>query len=260
MSLLIDIHSHILPHIDDGTRYIQRSITSLARAAQNGVTHVIVTPHHGYKNYHNPREKILDATLRLRLRAKKERIPILIFPGQEVLIHEDMMNGLNTGALCTLADAGQYLLVSLPQNTIPSFAMKELSELQRHGVVPVLAHPERHPLIRKDPSWLYTLVQQGIVTQITAPSLLGYSGRRVKRFAIDLIKHDLAHFIASDTHGVGQDRYRMKEAYAIVERHCGTNKAVLLKDNSDLLMHCQHILRSEPRVLHTRRGLLNGFA
>ncbi|MFB4160113.1 tyrosine-protein phosphatase [Geomicrobium sp. JSM 1781026] len=251
---MIDIHSHILPHIDDGSRYILKSVEDAKKAAREGITHMVLTPHHGVGSYRNTRGKILDATRRLHMRLHSERVPVKVLAGQQPLIFENMIQGLENGELCTLADRGQYLLIDLPKNSIPTFAADELLTLQQHGIIPVLAQPEKNKAIQSDPDWLFDLVQSGIAVQLAAGSLLGDYGGGTKKFAYQLAKCGLTHFIGSDTHG-GR-KHRLQKSYQEIARKFGSQKVDYYKDNADLLIHSQHIEREDPVRLSGKRVFL----
>ncbi|MFD1205222.1 tyrosine-protein phosphatase [Sporosarcina contaminans] len=219
--MIVDIHSHVLPGLDDGAPSMEEAILLTENAAANGVTHIIATPHLNDK-YRNHAKQIKEAVADLNKELFRKRIPVDIFPGQEVQFFS-CLNALGDGHLLTLADGGKYLLIELPDDHFPEFTFELLFSLQIEGYIPIIPHPERNVVLRKEKQLLYELVTKGVLLQVTANSLFGANGRTAKKCSLELIKHNLVHFISSDAHHPIQRPFLLREGYQFIERKFSTN-------------------------------------
>ncbi|HKK32150.1 MAG TPA: CpsB/CapC family capsule biosynthesis tyrosine phosphatase, partial [Desulfomicrobiaceae bacterium] len=135
---MTDLHSHILPGIDDGAGTMADSV-DMARAAQrDGVRHIVATPHHANGVYENSRDNVLEVTDRVAGALAEAGVSVTILPGAEVHFHSGLAAGVRAGTLCTLADTGKYLLVELPVQLIPPTLREELFQLKLMGITPIL--------------------------------------------------------------------------------------------------------------------------
>lgn len=198
---MIDIHLHILPGIDDGPETIEQTL-ALARAlVQEGIHSAIATPHY---NDEFPRLSALEIQERVkgiqRLFDHYE-IPLHLFAGHEVLIKPGLVDDIQAGRIATL-NGSRYLLLELWNSTWLPETERVIFELRASGIIPILAHVERYRAIQQDFSHLKSLIQQGVLAQLTASSLIGMQGKIAKHCAETLLKKGLIHCIASDAHGM----------------------------------------------------------
>lgn len=194
---MIDIHCHLLPALDDGAPTEEISIQMCRQAYSNGYTDVIATPHHLRGNFDNPGFIVRKQVEILNTQLKHKQIPLTVYPGHEVRLHEDLLEGLKSGNVLTLADS-PYILLELPTDTVPLYTRSLIYQLLVTGYTPIIAHPERNRAIQQNPNLLAELVQMGALSQLTWSSLRSFS--KFKQVSIQLIKKDLIHFIASDAH------------------------------------------------------------
>ena len=197
--MLVDIHNHILPGLDDGAQSMEEAILLAADAVANGVTHIIATPHHLNRNYMNSSLEVKEAAATLYRELSRKNIPVKILPGQEIHLTANILEELDNNLL-TLANSGKYILIELPNNHIPSYTLEFFYQIQLKGYIPIIAHPERNSVLRRNKQLLYEFVCKGALIQITASSLIGVNGRSLKKYTNLLIKHNLVHFISSDAH------------------------------------------------------------
>jgi len=197
---MIDIHSHILPGLDDGAAGMEESL-ALARLAQaDGIHTMVATPHVITGLYPNSRETILAAVTQLQTVLQDNGIAISILPGAEYRLEPDLPRRGAKGELMTINDGGRYLLVEMPMDLVPGYAGQVFYELQLQGLTPIIAHPERNPGFARNPALLRELVLHGALVQITAASLTGLLGSRAAATARAFLKQGCVHFIASDAH------------------------------------------------------------
>lgn len=197
---MIDLHSHMLPGVDDGAPDLEAALAMARAAVQDGITEVCCTPHYIPQLYENDRRTVLDAVTALRRFLAENGMPLTLHAGCEIRLHASMPQALRQNKLLTLGDAGRYVLVELPPHALPLRLEDFFWELRRFGFTPVLAHPERHPFLGRHPGLLFKWVRAGALVQITAGSLLGHFGKQVREGTLRLLEHRLVHVIASDAH------------------------------------------------------------
>jgi protein-tyrosine phosphatase len=214
---MFDLHSHILPGFDDGARNGEISLAILRTASRNGTEGIVATPHIIEGAWIPLWTDIMAGCRELQAAASSYNIDITIFPGAEVGLYPDVLNLINgPGDYCI--NGGKYMLVELPPSVIPIYTDEFLVTLQIHGITPILAHPERHPGIRRYSSILERWVEAGILVQMNGASLTGQFGEKVKWTAESLLKKDLVHCIGSDAHNdiyrssnLGVERKKIRE-------------------------------------------------
>lgn len=196
---MIDLHSHVLPGVDDGARTIEDSRELASKAASEGITAIAATPHvrHDYPTTPDRMEAEVAA---LRRDFSEQGIPVEILHGGELDLQA--MRALSQDDLrrFTIAQNGRYLLVEFPYRGWPLDLEQTLFDLALSGFAPILAHPERNAEVQAEPGRLSPFVDRGGLVQITAASLDGRIGRRSRQAAQELIEAGLAHILASDAH------------------------------------------------------------
>jgi protein-tyrosine phosphatase len=195
---MIDLHCHVLAGIDDGPATIEESVALARDAAAAGARVLVATPHVNQR-YRNDATTIARLVDELNARIASVGLELEIRAGAELsvaLAAEMEPAELQRFSLGT----GPWLLVEPPFSPIATGLDILLSSLQRRGHRIVLAHPERCPAFQRDPDLLRLLVAGGVLTSITAGSLVGQFGGDVRRFALELVRDGMAHNVASDAH------------------------------------------------------------
>lgn len=199
---MIDIHTHILPGVDDGSPRTAESLEMLRLAAASGVETVIATPHSNlpgvYANYNG--EWLQASFDRLIRRAEEEEIPVRILRGMEVYATEDLPELLEAGRVLTLNDS-RYVLMEFDFHEQANWCTRMLESVLEAGYTPIVAHPERYYAVWQEPWCVYPWLEMGAHVQLTRGSILGKFGREAKRAADYLLQHNLVACIASDAHG-----------------------------------------------------------
>jgi protein-tyrosine phosphatase len=192
---MVDIHTHILPGVDDGAKDWRVTLEMCQQALVVGVTHIVATPHANFR-YRYSRESHLHLLDELRVKAPALQFSLgceLQLSGQNV---EEFVR--NPGRY-TINDS-PYVLVEFVDISPALRMLDPIVALLGAGVVPIVAHPERNATLLNHMEVVETLVAMGCLVQVTASSLTGYWGGRAKQMALRLIKNGLAHFLASDAH------------------------------------------------------------
>ena len=199
---MIDLHSHILPGLDDGAHDLDESLAIARSMADDGVRVVAATPH-VRDDYPTTPEAMSEALARVSAAVSQAGIEIDVRGGGEVAL--DRLERLDPEALARFGLGGNPRLVLLeyPYYGQPLSLARECARLRLQGVVPVIAHPERNQTVQERPVDLEGLVRAGAVIQLTAASVDGRLGRAAADCARRLLEFELAHLIASDAHAPG---------------------------------------------------------
>ena len=251
---MIDIHSHILPGVDDGAKSLDDSLAMARLAVAEGIDTIIATPHHKNGVYENTKSTLVSGVEQLNDQLQIERIPLTVLPGQEVRVYGELLNDLEQGHIQTV-NHSSYLLIEFPSNHIPRYANTLFFELQQKGINPILVHPERNMEIVENPNLLYEFVQNGIAAQLTSGSLTGKFGKKIKKVSNDLIASNLVHFIASDAHNVNSRQFWMNEARHEIEKQFGLDQLYYFEENARLVVEEQYIMREMPQQVKQRKFL-----
>ncbi|MFH1124279.1 MAG: CpsB/CapC family capsule biosynthesis tyrosine phosphatase [Pseudomonadota bacterium] len=222
---LLDLHNHMLPGIDDGAPDWDQSLAMARQAVEDGVEGVVCTPHWVQGRYPNTRSVVLNIFQELQDRLKASRIPLRVYPGAELRFEPGVCQAILAGEVLTINDTGRFALIELSDSVLPQNLEVFLWELQVQKVTPILSHPERNPLLIRDPHRLYDWVERGVLVQVTAASMVGAFGQRVKDFATLLVTHNLAHVLATDAHGLNGRSCQLTGAYKIIEQIRGEKAA-----------------------------------
>ncbi|CAG9621390.1 tyrosine-protein phosphatase [Sutcliffiella rhizosphaerae] len=250
---MIDIHCHILPSVDDGAKHMTESLEMARAAEKEGITAIVATPHHNNGQYMNTKLDIMEKVKELNGRIQKEGIDITILPGQECRISGEMLDQLDREELLTMNDKDKYIFVELPSSQVPLYTEQIIYDIQLKGITPIIVHPERNAELIENPEKLYQLVKNGACTQVTAASVVGKFGKKIKKFAIDMIEANLTHFVASDAHNLKNRSFQMSEAYKIIEKECGSDATYLLMENAELLVEGSMIIKEIPERIKKKK-------
>src|SRR5699024_7382 len=177
--MVIDIHSHILPGVDDGAKTEDDSIAMALAAVEQGIHTIIATPHHMNGVFNNNKSSILTSVNILQDLFTQEGIPLTVLPGQEIRLNGNMIDDVQNGELLSL-NHSKYIFVELPTTNVPRYTDQMMYNLQMAGYKPVIVHPERNEELLEHPTILYELVQKGTLTQVTAGSIIGDFGKKVQ--------------------------------------------------------------------------------
>ena len=245
---MIDIHSHILPRLDDGARDVDESIQMLELARDAGTKAMMTTPHADLRYEFDPER---SASLRALLQERCPKGPLL-YSGCEVhLTRENISKVLQNPDVFTL-NGGDCLLLELPDLVMPQIVGPAITALNDAGLRVIIAHPERNPYIQYHLPYAQTLVDSGCYLQLTARSLVGGFGPAAASTATQILKRRLAHFIASDAHGIAKRKPGLAEAFESVAKSYGETAAhTLTVSNPEAVLS-----RSEIRRMPAATGWL----
>lgn len=225
---MIDLHTHILPGLDDGSKNLAESLSMAQVASDDGIHTIVATPHVLQGVFDNDKNKILLAVTQLNQTLQEQNIAVHILPGAEYYLEADIPLKLSQGELLTINNNGRYLLVELPSAFIPEYTAQVLYEIQLQGVTPIIAHPERNAGFSRRPDILQEMISRGVLAQVTSASITGLFGKKVKRTAFSFLRRGLVHLVSSDAHSSRGRAPLLSQAQKEIEKHHGSHIAQLL--------------------------------
>lgn len=242
---MIDIHNHLLVGADDGPVTELDALDLLHQAQENGITDIIVTPHHCSGDFINHRSKILTEMEDLKNIINKNNIDINVYPGQEIRINGDLVDELELSMNLSL-NHSSYVLIEFPFTEVPNYAEKLFFDLQMKGYTPVIAHPERCRPLKDNPEKLYDFIEKGAIAQVTATSVAGKLGEGLQKTSIKMLENNLIHIVGSDAHHAENRPFMLREAYEIIEAELGTSHVEYLKYNAEAILQNKEVKVKAP--------------
>jgi protein-tyrosine phosphatase len=225
--MMIDLHCHLLPGLDDGPEDLQTSLKMARLAVSNGITHVICTPHIHPGRYDNSAAVIGRACTAFTEALQHHQIKLKINFAAEVRFGSELMTGVKDGSIPFLGDweGRKAMLLELPHGEVPFGAERMTQWLLGQGVMPIIAHPERNKGIMQQPARLRPFLQQGCLLQITAGSIAGLFGDQARRLSHHLLKERVVSVIASDAHNLRHRPPDLKRGLSIASKILGEREA-----------------------------------
>ncbi len=258
---MIDIHSHILPGVDDGSGSMEESLEMAEAAVRGGTRLMVTTPHCNIRGHYENYEDsgvCRDAFLRFRSALEAEEIPLKIVRGMEIYGVGDVRRMIDERRLISLNHTGNYL-IEFPFDMHPDEMTDGLYMVFAAGGVPVLAHPERYYCVQDSPELVYYWMEEGVLTQVNMGSFLGVFGRREERTAATLLDHGLITCLASDCHGVRRRSPDMREAVDYIRERMSDDVAGrLFYENPRAILTGQPVTAGERKTVSRGRRFFPG--
>lgn len=197
--MILDMHSHILPGVDDGSDSMETTIAMLKNAENDGTDCIIATPHYCYNYYTPEHDEILKISEELYRKMEKSNLNIKVLIGNEIYLDKYALDTYKNHIVSTLGDTS-YILLELPFDTYPDYAPDLIYEFQILGLTPVIAHPERYRYVAEDTAVLNDFIKEGCLFQCNTSSIEGKSGNSDLKTAEKLLKSGIVNFLGSDAH------------------------------------------------------------
>lgn len=234
---MIDIHSHILPMIDDGAGSVEEALDMLVMAYEDGSDAVFLTPHYATPyEFNNPKDKIIELFEDLKRIVKYERIPIEIYLGCEYLFSSIECYFSQKENIMTLNHT-KYLLMEFFFDVTLEEITEAIECVKKDGFIPILAHPERYEIIQMNPDFAIQLSKENTYLQLNKASICGKYGENVKECAHALLFEKAYTYVGSDAHHTNMRTSCMNKAYELVKKYYGTTYAKEL-----FYKNAQHLL------------------
>lgn len=239
---MIDLHSHILPELDDGSQSLQESLAMARMAVDSGIAVMAATPH----CIDDRCREVQDAYALLREALAEAQIPLKLLPGMEIFGTYDTARLLQEGKLLTL-NRSRYPLIEFSFHSTGEEETQILRSVCRAGFRPVVAHPERYAYVQRDPRIVNRWHRMGCLLQVNRGSLLGRFGRHAQRTAFELVDRGFAAAVASDAHSHRMRTPWMEDVWELLSREISPRcAAALLQENPRRILKNEEIPPVEP--------------
>ena len=202
---MIDVHTHILYDVDDGSDTLEESIAILKKAIRSGVTDIILTPHYTDKSEYD-KSKVDSAFKVLKEKVNELNLDVKLYLGNEIAVYGNINEILSDENVSTLAGS-KYMLIEFPMSTDVSYVIDTIYEIKLKGYIPVIAHPERCECFKKNEKLIEEAVNHGALLQCNTGSIIEQYGKTAKRIVTKLLKEHLVTFLATDEKREKNSRY-----------------------------------------------------
>lgn len=245
---MIDLHTHILPGVDDGSPDADESLEMARLAAESQVYAMVATPHCNLPRAERPlwADEVLERTMRLAQRLRREELPVRLYAGMEIFGTADTAEKLRAGRLCTLAGS-QYPLIEFPFQDYAEQATEVLRSVLELGLRPIVAHPERYRYTQDAPGLLNLWVDMGCLLQVNRGSLMGRFGPRAEALSRALVRRSMAAFVASDAHSASMRTPWLMDVWELLRKEFSFETAkCLLEENPRRVLRNREIPMEQP--------------
>lgn len=250
MDKIVDIHTHILPGIDDGSHNIEESIDIINYLYSVGITDIVLTSHYVLDTSYNCNQ-LIRSNLLNKLKEKLNNDNIHLYLGNEVYLTDKVIDLLEAHEISTINNT-KYMLVELPLAGYLNNFQSILCDLNSYGIVPIIAHPERYDFIKKDKNRIIELLEFNCLLQCNVDSLTGKYGKHAKKIMKWLLKNDLVQFVATDTHYTDNSK-KLEKAYNKLKKIVGNDKFIELTNtnptkvlnNKEIVGNLEYLIKEE---------------
>ena len=231
MDGFIDVHSHILPALDDGAKNMDKTREMLQIAYEEGIREIIATPHFFASRKSASANQIRETIARVEEEMRDWGFSIKMYPGNEIYYRSEVAELLEAGEIVTLADS-QYVLVEFDPMTEYSYLRDGILKLDSYGYIPILAHTERYECLFEKKERLQRVKDHGGLIQVNTSSFQGGMFDEMGKRARYIMKNELLDFVGTDSHSTGKRSPRMKETAAYLYKKLGRKCAeeILVKN------------------------------
>lgn len=208
---IVDVHCHIMPGIDDGSRDITETLEMLKIAQSEGITHMIATPHFKSGHRNASPQKVKELIQSVGKEAAAQGTDIKLYQGNEILFHDEMCEELDNGRISRI-NGTDYVLVEFMPSDPYQYIRNSIDEIIGEGYYPIIAHIERYACMVADIDNIREIKHMGAQIQVNASSITGSMGKDIKKFVHRLLKEELVDYVGTDAHRCEHSRIpKMKE-------------------------------------------------
>ena len=234
---MVDIHSHIIPGIDDGSQSMEMTLEMLKNAEKEGTKEIVATPHYLLEYGEATIEEVKNYVKEINAVLENEKLDIKVYSGQEVYFTERIIKDYMEGNIGTINDS-RYMLIEFPMDKFDENIFDILYELQVRDIVPIIAHPERYKPFIEKPLLINDFINQGYLFQINAGSIQGKFGENVRKTADVFLMSNIYNFIGSDAHNIKSRNTGLKDAIALLKEEINGD---IFEDSSEKILKNEKI-------------------
>lgn len=250
---MIDIHCHILPEVDDGSRSLNESIEMALIAREQGIKKIVNTSHYHPDFRYKKGEELLKELKDFNNVLKENMIDIEVLIGNEIYYTKDLIKQIDELDFYTLNNS-RYILIELPPTNFPSDLCNIVYELKEKNYIPVFAHVERYIEVQENPDLIYDVINAGAIIQINSHSILGKSGKELQRTCDTLINRNMVHVVGTDAHRSKRRTPIFLDAYKYVcEKYSKGIADNLFVKNNNAIINNEDLNISKPYKEEVRK-------
>ena len=233
---MIDIHCHILPEVDDGSRSLNESIEMAMIAKEQGITKIVNTSHYHPDFRYKKGEELLKELEDFNNVLKENMIDIEVVIGNEIYYTKDLIKEIDELDFYTLNNS-RYILIELPPTNFPKDLCNIVYELKEKNYIPVFAHVERYREVQENPELIYEVINAGAIIQVNSHSILGKSGKELQKVCNTLLNRNMVHVVGTDAHSSKRRTPIFLDAYKYVSEKYSTGMAddLFIKNNNAII-------------------------
>lgn len=239
--MIIDLHCHILPNVDDGAENMEETIEMLSIAVEEGISGIVATSHAKAEMLQQS-ERYLESYREILKYIELNNIPIQIYYGNELYYSDGILSALRNGEVHTL-NGTHYVLVEFPIYENYYYIERGIRNLQNLGYWPIVAHVERYEELQSEDK-IRKLIELGAYIQVNTSSILGKSGITTRMFCTKLLRKRLVHIVATDAHGSKHRRPEMKDCLKLIDRIAGEKyRRIITEENPEKIIIEEKIVK-----------------
>ena len=233
---MIDIHCHILPEVDDGSRSLNESIEMAMIAKEQGITKIVNTSHYHPNFEYKKGEELLKELEDFNNVLKENMIDIEVVIGNEIYYTKDLIKEIDELDFYTLNNS-RYILIELPPTNFPKDLCNIVYELKEKNYIPVFAHVERYREVQENPELIYEVINAGAIIQVNSHSILGKSGKELQKVCNTLLNRNMVHVVGTDAHSSKRRTPIFLDAYKYVSEKYSKEMAddLFIKNNNAII-------------------------
>ncbi|MCR5202297.1 MAG: hypothetical protein K6D02_04305 [Lachnospiraceae bacterium] len=238
---MFDIHTHILPGIDDGSKSLEVTRQMLEIMEEEGITSVMATPHYDMGRNRQDINKIRELAAKVSDMISKDFPSMELYTGCEILYSAGIIEDIDKGRIPMLADTKCCLVEFYPEDSFKTIR-NAVRDLINEGLTPIIAHAERYECLYEDLERVYVLIKEGAYIQINTASFEGGLFSKTRKFVMKLLKANMVHFVGSDCHDTEDRRPKMKKCYEIIKKAVGERAAkAITEENAKLIVSGKYL-------------------
>ena len=233
---MIDIHCHILPEVDDGSRSLNESIEMAMIAKEQGITKIVNTSHYHPDFRYKKGKELLKELEDFNNVLKENMIDIEVVIGNEIYYTKDLIKEIDELDFYTLNNS-RYILIELPPTNFPKDLCNIVYELKEKNYIPVFAHVERYREVQENPELIYEVINAGAIIQVNSHSILGKSGKELQKVCNTLLNRNMVHVVGTDAHSSKRRTPIFLDAYKYVSEKYSKEMAddLFIKNNNAII-------------------------
>lgn len=220
---MIDVHSHIIPGVDDGSKSIEDTFNMILEAKEIGFTDIMMTSHYMTHNYEPTTQELTIWKEKLQKLLKTKNVNVKLHCGMEIYVTNQIEDLLKEKKLLTLGES-RYLLMELPINCSINYLDYVVYYLQANSIQLILAHPERYIYVQNNPNLINEFIDKGILIQCNYASIIGLYGKKAQKTMKKILKRNQVHFLGSDCHEPNTTYKQIPQAIKKIKKIIGEDK------------------------------------